>query len=127
MTCFQLFLCTIAVVTIGLMQGALGITEDEKSVSICASIITGQIERDIVLPLTFTPDTASGVDFTPAEQSLTFTEQNGMDCADVEIVNDDFYEETEVFFADLSCNEMIVRCGLTRSVISIRNDDGIKI
>ena len=117
-------LCAIAAVTVGLLQSALSVTEDEGEVSVCASILTGQIERDIVLQLTFTPDTASGgVDFTSADQSLTFTEEDGMDCADVKIFNDDFFEETELFIADLSCNEEIVDCGLSRSVISIRNDD----
>ena len=106
------------------MQGALSITEDEASVSICASIITGQIEREIVLPLTFTPGTASDADFTLEGLSLTFTEQNRTDCADVEVVNDDFYEGKEDFFANLSCDEVIVKCGISTSIISIKNDDG---
>ncbi len=93
-----------SVVAIGLTNSSYSFGESEKQPQICASIVQNQLERDLVLALTFTSSTASPEDFNTQTQTLTFSEQNLMACANVTIEDDDFFENDESFTVRLNGN-----------------------
>lgn len=115
------------VVRIGLNQTTYMVTENEQ-LQICASLVTGQLERDIVVLVTFTPSTASSQDFNfnQASQTLLFSQQSTQLCYDVEIVDDELFEDSETFFVGLQTDESggVVRFTISSASVIIISDDG---
>lgn len=110
--------------TIGLTQEVYSIAEDGGQVRICASIVSGQIERTGPLLVTFTALSASTLDFDPTDKTLTFSQLNNVSCVDVGISDNDMFDDDKRFSVELQCNA-IVQCGPTStSEVVIVNDDG---
>lgn len=112
--------------SIGLVQDTYTVAENEQQVQLCASIVSGQLERNVEVSVTFTPNTASIGEFSQVSQTLTFSGQNTLLCFNVEIVDDQFFEDDETFFANLETLESVefVQFATSRAEVVITNDDG---
>ena len=114
-----------AVVRIGLTEASYSTEEGMGPVQICASIESGQMEGNIMIPLIFAPDTATPDDFNPAVQTLSFSEQMNTSCVDVEVNDNAEFENDETFSALLGCDGAGVQCGeISAAEVVIVNDDG---
>lgn len=117
-----------AVLTVGLTQNSFGVDEDVGQFQICASIESGQIEREIALPLTLQLGTASTGDFDLSIQTFTFSDLTATSCLGVEVFDDgDVFDDDKTFSVTLNCNS-VVRCGSVSTVeATISNIDGKEI
>ena len=113
---------------IGLTQSSYSFSENEEQPQICASITSGQLQRELVLTVIPTPSSASAVsDFDPDTQVLVFSELIHMSCVNVGIVDDGFLEDNEVFSVALgnNGNGPIVQLGtITVANVVIQDNDG---
>lgn len=99
--------------------------EDVGQFQICASIESGQVQREILLPLTLELGTASLGDFDLSSQEFTFSELAATSCVDVQVFDDgDVFDEDQTFSVMLDCNS-VVRCGsVSIADVTIINIDG---
>ncbi len=97
-------------VMVELDESSYSFLETEEQPQICASITSGQLEREMILTLNFLP--LSTNDFNSETLTLQFSEQKLMDCVDVGIVHDGLFEDDESFTVELTNSKIFPLCGL---------------
>jgi hypothetical protein len=107
-----------------MVEESIDANENMSLIEVCAFIESGQIETEILVPVALTPVTA---DFSSVPPALSFSESMNVSCIEVQINDDELFEDDETFRVNLDCgdNDGVVKCGLLASTqITIVNNDG---
>ena len=110
------------VVIIDFVEGMYSISEDDGQVEVCANV-TGQLERNIEIPLTLQAVSTSVDDIDPFDATMFAFSGETSTCINVGIAEDSIFEDDETFVLELAGCDEIVRCGLSSSEVQILNDD----
>ncbi len=82
---------------------------DPEEINVCVELI-GELGREITVDIDFEEDTATFEDFSNRDQTITFNNVRSItvQCLQLQTIQDDLYEDNEVFHISLSSPDNVV-------------------
>ena len=104
--------------------------ENGGSIEVCAEIIVGEIDTDVVVNIRTSDNTAvAGSDYTAMlNVPLTFEAPNTLACVSISIDNDQVYEDFEEFLGTLTSTDPVrvtISPARRTTKIRINDNDGV--
>lgn len=127
---FNLCIIMYTVAEFSLSQSMYSVNEQEGGVSICVELLSGDLDRDVELELTFERGTAGPTDFNTNNVIYRFSHSEDiMVCRTVEIFGDGVVENRENFMASLETSSSDVSFLLRDAEVFIEDsqEDGRNI
>ena len=127
---FQCHCCVSTGITVGFEELIYQVDENGGSIEVCAEIIVGEIDTDVVVNIQTSDGTAvAGSDYTALlNVPLTFEAPSTLACVSISIDNDQVYEDIEEFIGTLTSTDpdrITISPARQTTTIRINDNDGL--